>query len=246
MRVYVDNQEIAEGRGNLSEGLGSVKIPLTILTYNRPFYLDKTLDSFIRMNYDCLDSFYPIILNQGTDEDTELVVQDYSDFIKEYHKKENKGCAAGYSFINSKYLSFPYLMHLQDDWYSTEPLSQYLDEIFRLFENNRNVGYIRLRSIHSRVCKRNRISTLPIEYKKWPKEDIFSNILVGNAHWTFNPTIIRTEVLRKMLPVSKELDSMKKFHQLGMQSAQLDANCFSHIGIDRALTNVKGKKVWIK
>ena len=242
MKAYINNLEFS-GK-NLSKGLGIIKIPLTILTFNRPECLDKTLDSFIRLNYDCLDNFMLTILNQGTDKETREVVHKYRDSVDIYIEKENKGCAWGYTYLVEKFLDHPYIMHLQDDWYSVEPLTQYLDQIYRMFEQNSNVGYIRLRSSRSRVCKYNGITEERIQYKRWPRRFPWSRIYVGNSHFTLNPSIIRSDVLKQMLPISEERDAMEKYHNLGLQSAQLEANCFIHIGFKRAMA--EGRKKWIR
>ena len=245
MRTYIDNREL--GGKNLSEGLGKVKIPLTILTYNRPEYLYKTLESFFRLNYDCIDNFIPILLNQGDSEPVKEVLKDFKEYIDIYIEKENKGCAWGYSYLMDKFLDYPYVMHLQDDWYSTEPLTHYLDQIYWVLEGNPSVGYVRLRSSQSKVYTINGVSDEKIVYRRWPKRYTFSRILVGNSHFTLNPTIVRSEVLKHILPITKERDAMEKYHELGLQAAQLKANCFNHIGVERAFTPGRGeRKLWIK
>lgn len=112
-----------------------------------------------------------------------------------------------------------------------------------MFEKCEWVGYIRLRSILSKVNKFNGISGEPLHYRRWPRRFTWSRINLGNFHFTFNPTISRTWVIKKMLPLVGERDAMEKYHDMCLTSAQLNANCFNHIGDERAL-NDKGK--WMK
>ena len=140
------------------------------------------------------------------------------------------------------------VMHLQDDWLSTEPLTHYFEKdpfgryensygIFDFFEKFPNAGYIRLRSnVWSKVSNEHRITKRPIKWKYWgTKYPKIGRIITSNAHFTFNPTIIKASVMKNLLPVDEELDAMIKYHDMGLVTAQLRANCFMHIGDNRAI-----------
>ena len=256
-------------------------IPVGILTYRRPHFFRQTLESFIRLNYACLDRFTLLLLVQDVDDETEKVIETFKEYLHEVFYQENKGCAAGYSEIMQICLSYntPLVMHLQDDWLSTEPLTHYLGLIETMFEIKRGIGYIRLRSIKEHVSKQNRLSKELIGCPHCPggsrprspvfgddevnlkrmgkftpydepysmcRADIRGTVHQARLHWTFNPTIIRSDVLTPLLPFTKELDAMRKFHETGLNGAQLNANCFRHIGLKRAMTvNEKGQEVWV-
>lgn len=241
------------------------RIPLGILTYQRPEYLEIALESFFKLNYECIDIFSPVVvLAQGADDDTlNLVYNKFGTYIdKVIELKSNHGCSWGYTFLNQELLeeNTDLVMHLQDDWKSTEPLTHYLGKdsfsgyennkgIFQLFEEREDVGYIRLRSSHwSKVSNVNRISRKRIKWNNWgTKFKKYVRVVIGNAHYTFNPTIIRTSVLKKILPVSEERDAMEKYHKLNLLVGHLRSNCFMHIGHDRAITEIaKGKEKWIR
>jgi glycosyltransferase involved in cell wall biosynthesis len=237
-----------------------MKIPLGILTYRRAEYLDRTLDTFFHVNHACLEVFKPVIvLVQGRDDNTMSVLSKHQDRINRVISlKSNHGCAWGYTLLNQELIEegTELVMHLQDDWESTEPLTNYLNKdpfsgydlsygIFDLFRKRKDVGYIRLRSCRwSKVSNINRVTQKAIKWSMWatnsPK---YCRILTGLAHYTFNPTIIRTSVLKKILPVTEELDAMEKYQKLGLLTAQLRANCFMHIGNNRALGD---SKRWIR
>lgn len=228
-----------------------MKIPVGILTYQRSAYLRKTLESFIKLNYDILENFIFCIYAQGIDISTRQVIKDfreYFDFIAMTH--ENVGCAGGFNFIMKECLAYkhPLIMHLQDDWLSTEPLTHYLGDILKTFREHKNVGYLRLRSIQEKVWHKNRITKKGFIRKSAFPEDKYCGVLVvQNQHFTLNPAIIRAELLEKMLPVEKEKDAMIKFESTGFLSAQCRGNCFRHIGEMRAFTEVRGKgKIWVK
>jgi hypothetical protein len=238
------------------------QIPLGVLTYQRSDYLNKTLESFFKINYESLHIFKPIVVMvQGMDLVTSSVLGKYGSYIdRVINLKSNHGCAWGYTLLNQELMEeeTDLVMHLQDDWLSTEPLINYLDEdrfsgyknnkgVFQLFEERKDVGYVRLRSATwSKVSVINRISRKKIKWNKWAtKYNKYSRLVIGNAHYTFNPTIIRTSVLRRLLPVTKEQHAMEKYHKMKLLAAQLRGNCFMHIGDDRAVTKIGKKEKWI-
>lgn len=240
-----------------------MNIPLGIITYQRPEYLKRTLESFFKVNYESLYIFKPVVvLIQGFDEETANVVTKFNSHIDRIIAlRSNNGCAWGYTLLNRELLEegSDLIMHLQDDWLSTEPITNYLGEdrfsgyennkgIFDLFEERKDVGYVRLRSsIWSKVSNRNRITGEYIKWSMWAtKFKKYSRILIGPAHYTFNPTIIRTSVLRKILPVTEEHDAMEKYHKLKLLTAHVRGNCFMHIGEERAISGEGKSKKWVK
>lgn len=210
-------------------------LPVVILTYRRPQYLQRTISTFIRQNKGKLGMFSLRLLVQGgLDQGTAAVIKQWErhiDFVDV--REKNVGAAQGYNICMKEALDLKttYLLHLQDDWESREPLSKYIPEIFNLMNTNKTIGCIRLRSIHNvrpNVSKRNIISKAGIKWSRGTK-----NILVGNAHFTLNPTILHRGVVERMIPIKKEHHAQQKFHKLGLQAAQLDASCFWHIGHKR-------------
>lgn len=218
-----------EIEGNMSS---DIKIPVTIVTYKRPWYFEQTLESFIEMNKSNLDRFLLIILVQGDkDEETEKIINKFKGQInKTIYPGENLGVAGGYNLLmaETQKLNCPYIVHLQDDFLSNEPLSDHITELIEIMQRNSDLGYIRLRSIKDKVNDYNVISRRKIKYKKKSK-----NILIGNGHFTFNPTITRSSVVEKIIPTNSEKDAQQKYQQLGLISGQLSAECFTHIGDER-------------
>jgi len=208
------------------------KIPVTILTYKRPWYFKKTLKSFLRMNESILDRLLVIVLVQGErDEETEKIINKYSkQFYKIIHSDVNLGIAGGWSFLMKEALklNLPYIIHLEDDFLSNESLSLYIPELLEIFVIEHNIGCVRLRSIKDEVSGYNMISRRKIKYK-----NLTENVAIGNAHFTLNPTIARSSVIKKIFPVHSEKEAMKKYQKLGLRAGQLLAECFSHLGDER-------------
>ena len=207
-------------------------IPVTILTYKRPMYFKKTLESFIEKNKAYLEKFLLIILVQGkTEKDTLDVIEMYKNKIyKIIFLKKNLGCAAGYNLLMNEALKLnsKFVINLQDDFVSNEPVVKYLSELTTCLAKNKTVGYIRLRSIYDKVNNYNIISKRKIKYKANS-----NHIGIGNGHFTFNPTITKSQIIKAIIPTISEKDAQKKYQKLGLKNGQLFANCFSHIGEKR-------------
>ncbi len=209
-----------------------LKIPITVLTYNRPDYLKETLESFLEFNKSILDRFLIIVLAQ---EDNNLATNKILDryqqhFYKVIHTKNNIGCSRGYSFLmyEALKLGLPLIIHLEDDFVTNEPLIDYLPGMIEIMCKMSDLGYIRLRSNKDTVNQFNSISGRKITHKQ-----LINKTLIGNAHFTLNPTLCKASVINKIVPFDSEREAMKKYQKLGLRSGQLISNCFSHIGHDR-------------
>jgi len=205
-----------------------LKVVVTILTYRRPDYLKKTLESFFEMND--ADKFLLTMLVQDRDRGTEKVLDKWKNRIHHIsYPNVNLGCAGGWNFLMGKTMEsgLPYVIHLEDDFVSNESVSNYLPELIKLMKQN-NIGCIRLRSIKDKVSSHNIITKKEIKYRRT------GNIGIGNGHFTFNPTITKLSVIKKIIPVTREGEAMRKYEKLGLETGQLFANCFSHIGRKKA------------
>lgn len=225
--------------GRISNQVGSnIKIPVTFITYKRPWYFEKTIKSFIELNASFLEHLILIVLIQDKNDKATLeIINKYRNQIDNViYSKINLGCAGGYNLLMNEAIKLmsPYIVHIQDDFISKEPLSNYIQKIIKILEKNESLGCIRLRSIKDKVNDYNVISKRKIRYDRE-----INGIGIGNGHFTFNPTISKSFVVKKIIPTSSENDAQKKYQDLGMKTGQLFADCFSHIGHERV-------KNWIK
>lgn len=207
-------------------------ITVTMMTYNRPEYFRRTVESFASINNNLLKKVKLIILVQGDgDEGTKKVINSYRKVFTEILRPGlNLGTAGGYSYLMEQAIATgcDYVLHLEDDWESRESLEDYINDALFVLANHKNVGYIRLRSIREKTSYINLVTRRPIIYKP-----ITQFVWVCNGHYTFNPSLIKTSVIRHIIPATSEASSEKKYELLGLCAAQLMANCFVHIGEER-------------
>lgn len=204
------------------------RVTVAILTYKRPDYLRRTLESFFKLND--TDEFSLIMLAQEKEKDTEKVIDKYRDRMHHvFYSGTNLGYTGGWNFLMRKAmkLGLPYVMRIENDYVSRESISDYLPELIKLMEKNGNIGYIRLKSPKQGVCGHNFITGKELKYRK------IGNIGVGNGHYTFNPTLTKLSVIKEISPVTNENEAMRKYEKLGLEMGQLFADCFFHIGVGK-------------
>jgi hypothetical protein len=124
-----------------------------------------------------------------------------------------------------------YLLHLEDDWAMRDDPHDMLDAM-RALESRPDVGQVRLRVAHDRVCQYNWVTGQDVRAEADPE---FYGLSVGNWHATLNPTLMRCRDLPALLPFRDEAELMRKFQAQGWKVAQLWPGCFAHIGAGRSL-----------
>lgn len=217
-------------------------IPVMILTYKRPLYFEQTLRSFVSRNKKSVErSLFKInVIVQEHDDETQRIIDLYHSYINDVKwLNTNVGCGSGCSKALEWALEYnpDYILYLEDDWFSVDPIRIYLQEIIDYMNANDDVGYIRLRSYTERVSKRNRITKELLTYVQ-----ATDNVLVGNSNFTSNPILIKAQVAKNIVPIKSVLDGMMKYNDLGLKVCQLKAGCFYHIGYQR-VQDYQGRKI---
>jgi len=206
-----------------------------VLTYKRLDFLKRTVETFIEKNPKlCEELTFRILIQEATDDEVSAV-HNFGLFNEIHVTALNIGNSLGYNMLSKASLRKKpeFILHLEDDWESLESLEPYMEEIEIMFRLHPDVGQIRLRNFKSRVCKSNKITG-----ERVLQMQCTPTIYKGAWHFTLNPTITRASVIKSIIPFPSELMAVKNYHALGLQSAQLHASVFSHIGNERS-TNWK-------
>lgn len=230
------------------------RIAMGVLTHKRPHVLHETLETFVKLNYGCLDQFYITVCVQGAEKETYKVIEKFRPYIDSTLTfLSNKGCGWGYVQLMRECLKFdtPYLLYLEDDFMTCEPLTNYLDFIYKFFKYFPEYGYIRLRSWReTKAIQFNKVFgkhffiatndplDVPFDIYLYNK-DASQTIFRQSVPFSFNPSLIRREVLKRMLPVGDEFKynervAAKRYNRLiKLETARLHANCFRHNVLSR-------------
>ena len=204
-----------------------------ILSYRRPNYLARTIESFIKNNEMLFGAYLKMIaLDQCSSETTMRIFEEYQCYFEKlYAIDRNVGIGWGFSQLVelSQLHEANFILALEDDWLCQTSLAKHLESILRLFQTYPNVGMLRLRSIDDPVATVNHVTYESVETKLWQE-----NFFIGNYHYVFNPHLVRTEVARAMIPVSGEHHAQMRYQTLDLKIAQLIDTMFIHIGEKRA------------
>ena len=205
-------------------------IAVTVLTYKRPTYLYRTLVSFFEVNRDILPHCRVIVLNQTSDPETEEVLAEFGTKIDQVMRTEqNIGCGRAYTLLMQRALELgcPYILHLEDDFESREALAPHLPELVSALDRP-ELGAVRLRSVHDTVKDVNWVTGESFEWRP-----VSGSVDASTGHFTFNPTLVRREVIERLLPVGDEAEAIRVYHHFGLGIARLKGDAFVHIGDQR-------------
>lgn len=128
-------------------------------------------------------------------------------------------------------------LHLEDDWLCTRPWFEQALAVART--EGKSLGQVRARVWDKRrkpgsASRFNMVSHTPIS---WTDKKTY---LIGNAHYTFNPGLVRAELVPYLFPCRSEEDAARKFKG---RVAQLLPGAFRHLGDGESLhTSPKRRK----
>jgi len=213
------------------------EIPVILVCWKRDYYIEQTLSGYVsrlKYHYEKHPKLMKLfVYSQGSDQETlDVIERNRKHMTNLIVKPENEGHGTGiskaFNWVKEQ-MDFDYFILLEDDWFLAEPLHHYIYEIVTLLDSRPDVGCIRLRNVAEQVSMKNRLSRKKVELNLTSP-----NIMVGNYHYTTNPHIMRKEVMEKLLPFEHSKVAMNRYHALGLLVGQLQAFCFSHIGIRRS------------
>lgn len=199
-------------------------VTITILTGGRPNYLRETLVSLQSNIKEIADANIVAMVN-GADLPSLQILKDFP-WIKKTLTTPRMlpiGQATSRLYKVAAESRLPFWMHLEDDWrcIATDWLAQ-AKEILA----NKQIGQVRLRKATERVLSKHMIKHTEIRWKDQGRAR------VADAHYTFNPSLVRTADVASLFPCNGEIDAMRKFVATKRLVAQSVPGAFVHIGHD--------------
>lgn len=205
---------------------GAKNLALTILTGRRPAYLRRTVESLRHHAAIVTAAAHVTLMVNGRDPET-LAYVDSLDWLDELVVLPGDGVmpigpAVSKLYDYARRSGRPIWMHLEDDWRCLRP--GWLAAGLRVLETEPAIGQVRLRSASEPVLKYHLVTRKTI---KWERRRGYK---MGDAHYTFNPTLVRVSDVQKVFPCTGEPDAMRKFCQTKKRVAQLLPGAFAHLG----------------
>lgn len=168
--------------------------------------VEKTVESFLDKLY--LSEEFNFIVN------VDVKNPGYLPTLEKYFKRKNindvhinhhparppKGQADAVNYLYNK-LNAPYYFNLEDDWIFLKTIN--LDALIEVMEKNEDIDIIKLNRM--RIPEESWLYHL--SPSSAPLTGMNSNQSMGNLNlvkthnWSFNPSLVRTATIKKMLPV---------------------------------------------
>jgi len=115
------------------------------------------------------------------------------------------------------------VLHLEDDWETRTIDSDALARAAAIMEDQ-TVGQVRLRHRSEQCLARHMITQKPIRWRQGEEHRR------ADAHFTFNPSLVRSAVVDRVFPARDERDAQRRFLMTGLDVIQLEPGVFAHIG----------------
>ena len=224
------------------------ELMITILTGRRPELLRKQLGS-LRINAPGLleTARVHVLINGGDPETREIVAAagvHTPNLSYEVQSQEvwKIGPATSHLARCAYDSAQPHWLHLEDDWEIVTPHHGWFNEARTILQTDSDVRQVRLRHITEPVLTQHMHTRQPITWRTTDNPN--STYLHSPAHWTFNPSLVRTADIPSIFPVDGERTAIRNAHRHGLDRkiAQHAPGVFRHIGGGDSLADkLKGR-----
>lgn len=212
---------------------------ITVLTGMRPRHLTETALAFDAAAPGVLTSAYVIVCHNGDDKPTAEVI-DEMPWVNERMSvggssmiSLGRAMSAISARVDQLSLSMEYWLHLEDDWVAATAANHgwWMGEAKRVLDNHPDIGQVRLRHRSQPTHQRNIRTGVPITWEPLDEHSLVS----GTAHYTCNPSLMRTTDTCLAWPASGEPGAIDRYARSGRRVAQLSPGVFHHTGGDKSL-----------
>lgn len=210
-------------------------VVVTVLATARPDHLDRTLSSFA----DAVDmkTLEVIALNNGNNPDVGNVFENHGITPMITDTVLPIGEATSRLALAAAESSRGYWLHLEDDWSVTTLDPHWLTFAVEILALESRVRQVRMRHIAERTLPRHMVTGYPLNWQLLSAGFLMSN----DAHWTFNPALVRVEDIETVFPCVTEKDAQRRYTPCPV--AQLMPGAFVHLGEDVSMRTTTGN-VW--
>lgn len=215
---------------------------ITILTGGRPSLLERTLVSLERAAPKVVEDACVVALVNGKDDVALAALRGRAWVDRVYeHRDYRKGIGLAISMLMdlARLPSRGILLHLEDDWECSG--GSWYDAGLEILHRHKDVGQVRLRrhvaasAVGGATSPYHMVTRRPLEWRQRSRQ-----CLVAAAHYTFNPTLVRTDVATRIFPCASEFHAAQKFMRTRLLAAQLVPGAFRHTGGNNSLREKGG------
>lgn len=213
---------------------GGAKLVITLLTGRRPELLENTLHRMQLCAPGLLRRAHVIVMHNSGDPETAAVLDKYADFIDDTVTTQNLltiGEATSRLARLAHLTDRKYWLHLEDDWALLPTTPDWLAQAQTILHSRPNIFQVRLRHHTETTLDRHMVTSRPI---RWAACAGYR--MSVDAHYTANPSLLRTRDIAKIWPAEGEREAQRNAHRAGLRVvAQLMPGGFVHTGGDKSL-----------
>lgn len=201
-------------------------VTIAVLTGQRPELLSRTLDAMAENQPDLWAAAAKVVVHNSGDAATASVLDAHDWQARVVLDGRLRGIAEAsqHLILEACRQDRRYVLRLEDDWIVDQ--TEFVDTSVRLLESDLNVGQVRLRRSSEIVMAKHRVTKLPIRWR----DTIHGHRWAPSAHYTHNPSLMRTWDNAALVGYSDEVDAARRFHAAGWSSAQHIPGAFAHAG----------------
>ena len=208
-------------------------VAVTVLTGARPALLERTLASVEATAPGLLGTAHVTVLRHSGDQGTAGVIYAHRAVIDEVLEVGDPpmiGDAWTTLMGSALAAGRRWVLHLEDDWESVTFHASWLDHARRVLADRGDVTQVKARHRREWVLPHHMVTREPLVWHP----DAAHRCLVADAHWTFNPALMRCADVAEVLAGGSgdhEKAVQRLAHRLGYRGcAQLLPGVFAHIG----------------
>jgi len=207
----------------IDEGSDPGELTIAVLTGLRPALLFRTLEAFEERQPDVWHAATRTVVHNTGDRATAEVLDlyEWDDRLELTGPLLPIAQASQHLIAQAALADRAFVLRLEDDWEVDR--TPFWDEAVNLLGDARQV---RLRKAAEPVMTRHRITKDPIRWRE--TED--GHLWAPSAHYTHNPSLMRTWDLVALSGYSDEIDAARRYHDAGWSTAQHVPGAFRHLG----------------
>lgn len=204
----------------------SADLTIAILTGRRPELLARTLAAMVEHQPDLWAAAAKVVVHNTGDAETAAVLDEHDWHLRVVLNGRLHGIAEASHYLIRAACEADrrYVLRLEDDWLA-DPVDWYPRSV-ELLESDLNVGQIRLRRSAEKVLAKHRVTKREIRWRKLDDGHQWA----PSAHYTHNPSLMRTWDNAAIAGYTDEIDAARKFLAGGWSTVQHVPGAFAHAG----------------
>lgn len=213
----------------------TVDLTIAVLTGQRPELLRETLAAMVEHQPDLWGAAAKVVVHNSADAETAAVLDEHDwdqRIVLDGHLRGISE-ASHYLIRAACTADRRYVMRLEDDWLA-DPVDFYATAV-ELLESDLNVGQVRLRRASEKVMAKHRVTKKEIVWRELDSGHRWAPY----AHYTHNPSLMRTWDNAAIAGYTDEIDAARKFYASGWSTVQHVPGAFAHAGHQEAGLSLK-------